>query len=175
MAKVTVGGRSYDVEVRGDVVVVDGHEFPVTVREESGYTLVNAGGVGYRVQLPPTGERASGMGVHVDYRPFSFEYEGRLGGGPAPRVARQAPASGGGVASAGAAGVKGGVRAQIAGRVLSIKVKLGDSVARGDVLLLLEAMKMENEIKAPADGVVKEILVTDGARVAEGETLVVLE
>jgi biotin carboxyl carrier protein len=172
MAKVTVGGRSYDVEVRGDVVVVDGHEFPVTVREESGHTLVNAGGVGYRVQLPPAGERASGMDVHVDYRPFSFEYEGRLGGGPAPRAARQAPAASAGPVSA---GVKGGVRAQIAGRVLSIKVKLGDTVARGDVLLLLEAMKMENEIKAPADGVVKEILVTDGARVAEGETLVVLE
>ena len=171
MAKITVGGRSYEVEVRGDVVLVDGHEYPVTVREESGHTLVNAGGVGYRVQLPPAAERASGMAVHVDYRPFTFEYEGRLGGGSAPRASRPAAASGG-VASA---GVKGGVRAQIAGRVLSIKVKLGDTVARGDVLLLLEAMKMENEIKAPADGVVKEILVSDGARVAEGETLVVLE
>ena len=69
----------------------------------------------------------------------------------------------------------GGFPAFRGGRVLSIKVKVGDRVARGDVLLLLEAMKMENEIKAPAKGVVKEILVSDGARVAEGETLVVLE
>ena len=71
--------------------------------------------------------------------------------------------------------MKGAVTAQIAGRVLSIKVSVGQAVARGDVLLLLEAMKMENEIKAPADGVVKEIAVAEGGRVAEGEVLVVIE
>ena len=173
MAKVTIGGRSYDVEVRGEVVVVDGHEFPVNVREEKGYTTVTAGNVPYRLQLPTVGERQSGMQVQVDYRPYTFEYEGRLAGGAAPRAAR--PSSGAPASQASAAGVKGGVRAQIAGRILSIKVKPGDTVERGQVLLLLEAMKMENEIKAPAGGVVKEILVAEGARVSEGETLVVVE
>ena len=171
MATVQIGGRSYEVEVRGDTVVVDGHEFPVKVREEAGHLAVNAGGVAYRVQLPPAGERQSGMAVQVDYRPFTFEYEGRLGGGPAPREHR-APLAGA-ATQASAAVARGGVAAQIAGRVLTIKVKVGDAVAKGDILLLLEAMKMENEIKAPADGVVKDIPVKEGDRVKEGQTLIV--
>ncbi|MBN9494506.1 acetyl-CoA carboxylase biotin carboxyl carrier protein subunit [bacterium] len=172
MAKVTVSGRSYEVEVRGDSVIVDGHEYPVTVREDAGMAHVNAGGVNYRVQLPADGERASGMTVNVDYRPFVFEYDGRFGAGPAPRAAR---ASTGATAAAPAAAVKGAVTAQIAGRVLSVRVKPGDTVARGDVLLILEAMKMENEIKASSDGTVKDVLVAEGSRVSEGAPLVVVE
>ncbi len=172
MAKVTLGGRTYEVEVRGDTVVVDGNEYPVKVREETGYATVHAGGVPYRVQLPAAADRASGMNVLVDYRSFSLEYEGRLGGGPAPRERRTVDAS----ASAGSRTlVKGGVAAQIAGRILSVKVKVGDAVAKGDVLLLLEAMKMENEIKAPTDGIVKDVPVVEGARFAGGDTLVVQE
>jgi biotin carboxyl carrier protein len=172
MAKVTIGGRSYDVEVRGDKVVVDGHEFEIKVREEAAFATVNAGGVNYRVQLPPAGQRdEASMPVQVDYRPFTLEVEGRLTSGPAPRERKASVA-----ASNGAVGamVKGGVAAQIAGRVLSIKVKVGDTVARGDVLLLLEAMKMENEIKAPTDGIVKDVPVAEGARVSEGQVLVVI-
>ena len=169
MAKVTLGGRSYEVEVRGEIVVVDGNEFPIKQREDAGYVTVTSGGVGYRVQLPPEAERVSGMQVHVDYRPFTVEIEGRLGAGPAPREARSAP-----VVAAPRAGVKGGVSAAIAGRVLKLKVAKGDTVAQGHVLLLLEAMKMENEIKSPADGVVQEVVVSEGSRVAEGETMVVV-
>lgn len=174
MTKVTIGGRSYEVEVRGDTVVVDGKEFPVSVRNDGPHLTVNAGGVNYRVQLPPSGEREPGMAVQVDYRPFTLEYDGRLGGGP---VTRPAAAAGPAGAAGGAprAAVKGGVRAQIAGRVLSVRVKRGDSVKAGDILLILEAMKMENEIKSPADGTVTDVLVTDGARVTEGDTLVVVE
>lgn len=172
MAKVTIGGRVYEVEVRGETVVVDGHEYPVTVKTDAGTTTVTAGGVPYRVALPPASERASGMAVQVDYRPFTFEYEGRLGGGgAAPRERKVSESSGGGV---GATMVKGGVAAQIAGRVLGIKVKVGDAVAKGDVLLLLEAMKMENEIKSPTDGIVKDIPVAEGQRVSEGQVLVVV-
>jgi biotin carboxyl carrier protein len=173
MATVTIGGRKYEVEVRGQTVVVDGHEFPIKLQKEEAHTTVTAGGVRYRVQLPDESERQSGMEVQVDYRPFVVEYEGRLGGGPAARPERSsAPRS---VAAAPAAAVKGGVSAQIAGRVVSVKVSAGQAVKAGDVLLLLEAMKMENEIKAPSDGTVKEVRVSDGQRVAEGETLIVLE
>jgi biotin carboxyl carrier protein len=170
MAKVTIGGRDYEVEVRGDVVVVDGHEYPVKIREDQGYLTVTAGGAPYRVQLPPADQRETGMGVQVDYRPFTVAWSGRLGGA-APREPRAA-ASGPAVPRAGA---KGGISAQIAGRVIAVRVKPGDAVKAGDVLLLLEAMKMENEIKSPRDGTVKEVLVTEGARVAEGETLVVVD
>lgn len=171
MTKVSIGGRSYEVEVRGQTVLVDGHEFPVKVREEQGYTAVNAGGVNYRVQLPAADARQSGMQVSVDYRPFTFDYDAHLSGGPAPRAHRVATAG----APAPPANVKGGVTAQIAGRVLKVNVKVGDPVSEGDVLLLLEAMKMENEIKAPKSGVVTDVAVSEGSRVTEGTTLVVIE
>ena len=174
MAKVTLGGRSYEVEVRGTTVVVDGQEFPIKLRDDGAHTTVTAGSVQYRVQLPPEGERTSGMTAFVDYRPFVLEYEGRLAGGPAPRQAsapRSAPSGGGSNRPA----VKGAVPAQIAGRIITVKVKAGDSVAAGEVLLLLEAMKMENEIKSPSAGTVKEVLVADGDRVSEGQALVVIE
>ena len=170
MTKVTIGGRSYEVEVRGQTVLVDGHEFPVKVREEQGYTAVTAGGVNYRVQLPTAEARESGMQVSVDYRPFTFVYD-RLSGGPAPRQPRASTAG----APAQRANVKGGVTAQIAGRVLKVNVKVGDAVTEGDVLLMLEAMKMENEIKAPKSGVVTDVAVSEGSRVTEGTTLVVIE
>lgn len=170
MAKVTIGGRTYEVEVRGDRVVVDGHEYPIRVREEQAYATVNAGGVPYRVQLPAG--RTGAMDVLVDSRPFTVEIEGRLGGGgPAPR----ARTAGSVAASAPQAAVKGAVTAQISGKVLKVNVKAGDAVSKGDVLLLLEAMKMENEIKAPSDGTVKEVPVVEGARVAEGDVLVVID
>lgn len=173
MATVKVGGREYNVEVRGDKVVVDGHEYDIKVREEAAFSTVSAGGVQYRVQLPPAGERdTSSLAVQVDYRPFTVEIEGRLTTGPAPRERKASGPAGGGAT---AAAVKGGVAAQIAGRVLAIKVKVGDTVAKGDVLLLLEAMKMENEIKAPESGIVKDIPVAEGARVTEGQVLAVIE
>lgn len=171
MASVTIGGRTYDVEVRGNVVVVDGKEFPVTQREDPGWITVNAGGIAYRVQLPPEGSRESGMQVHVDHRPFTVEWEGRLGGGPAPREPRAVASPGGAPARA---GVTGGVAAQIAGRILSLRVKQGEAVEQGAVLLILEAMKMENEVKAPKAGTVAEVLVAEGDRVSEGQTLVVI-
>ncbi len=60
------------------------------------------------------------------------------------------------------------------GTILSIAVKAGDSVKAGQVLLILEAMKMENEIVAPRDGTVSRVAVTKGASVNTGDLLVVL-
>ncbi len=61
------------------------------------------------------------------------------------------------------------------GRIVRIDVKSGDEVSEGDVLLVIEAMKMENEITAPVGGTVKEVVVSAGARVSEGDTLLVIE
>jgi biotin carboxyl carrier protein len=66
----------------------------------------------------------------------------------------------------------GGVKAPMPGTVISFKVSQGQAVRRGDVLLILEAMKMENEIVAPADGTIKALCVAAGAAVKAGETLV---
>ena len=58
------------------------------------------------------------------------------------------------------------------GTVLEIRVKQGDKVKKGDVVLILDAMKMDNEILSPVDGVVKNICVEQGASVAEDQLLV---
>jgi len=63
------------------------------------------------------------------------------------------------------------VKAPIPGTILKIEVKEGDSVKKGDVILILEAMKMENEILAPVDGTVATINVETGASVNSGDVL----
>jgi len=64
------------------------------------------------------------------------------------------------------------VTSPLPGTVVEVKVKPGQKVAAGQVLLIIEAMKMENEIQAPAGGVVQEVLVQTGSNVASGQPLV---
>lgn len=72
------------------------------------------------------------------------------------------------------ASVSGVVKALMPGRVNRILVAPGDTVRKGDGLLILEAMKMENEIHAPGDGVVQEIFVTAGQTVEGGAELLLI-
>ena len=60
------------------------------------------------------------------------------------------------------------------GTILDVKVSVGASVKKGDVLVVLEAMKMENEIPAPCDGTVASVNVQKGASVQSGDILVSL-
>lgn len=82
----------------------------------------------------------------------------------------QAPAS----KSPSAAG-EGAVTAPIPGVISQVKVSAGASVKKGQVLLYLEAMKMQNEILAPYDAYVKEVLVSQGAQVQTGDVLLKLD
>ena len=61
--------------------------------------------------------------------------------------------------------------APIQGNVVDIKVKVGDKVNKGDVVLMIEAMKLENEVNANVSGVVSEILVTKGQSVSNKQVL----
>ena len=63
------------------------------------------------------------------------------------------------------------VVAPMPGKILSVKVTVGQAVKRGDVLMILEAMKMENEIQSPADGMVSAIAVESGQTVEAGVPL----
>ena len=60
------------------------------------------------------------------------------------------------------------------GNILSVNVSVGATVKKGDVLMILEAMKMENEIMAPCDGTVKSVNVTKGTSVETGTVLCVI-
>jgi len=67
------------------------------------------------------------------------------------------------------------VSSPMPGKVVSVKVSRGDKVKKGDVLLIVEAMKMENEIHSPIDGVVEEVYVREGDQVNPDECLIKIE
>ena len=103
-----------------------------------------------------------------------------LGAGEAPAVsapvaaATKAPAK---KAPAKVAGAEGSVKvnAPMPGKIVAVKAKAGDSVKKGDVVIVLEAMKMENEIMSPRDGVVAGVHVAKGDSVDSGKVLVSLQ
>jgi acetyl-CoA carboxylase biotin carboxyl carrier protein len=67
------------------------------------------------------------------------------------------------------------VEAHITGTVWKIEVSVGDQVEEGDIVAILESMKMEMPVEAEDEGTVKEILVSEGQAVSEGDVLMVLE
>ena len=83
---------------------------------------------------------------------------------PAPAAAPKASGNAGAIA----------VKAPMPGNLIKVNVKVGDAVKKGDVLCVLEAMKMENDIMAPADGVVASVEAAQGASVATDAVLVTL-
>ena len=95
---------------------------------------------------------------------------------PAPKAA-PAPAPAAAPAPKAAAPVAAGattVKAPMPGKILSVAVSAGQAVKKGDLLLVLEAMKMQNEIYAPQDATVSEVRVSANQAVATGEDMVVL-
>ena len=108
------------------------------------------------------------------------EYEVVAPAAPAPAAAPVAAAAAAPVAAAAAApaaapaGSGEAVAAPMPGTILKVNVTAGQAVKSGDTLCVLEAMKMENEIKAPKDGVVNTVAVTKGASVNTGDALVYL-
>ena len=83
-----------------------------------------------------------------------------------------APAPAPAAKSAGAGSIK--VASPMPGKILDVKANVGDAVKKGQVILILEAMKMENEVVAPEDGTVASIDVASGATVEAGDTLATL-
>ena len=62
----------------------------------------------------------------------------------------------------------------MAGTILKVSVNVGDKVSQGDVVCILEAMKLENEVRANATGVVKQINVSKGTQVTKGQSILVI-
>lgn len=89
---------------------------------------------------------------------------------PAPVVQKPAPAAAPQEVPAGGSAVN----SPMPGTILDIKVTVGKAVKTGEVLMILEAMKMENEIMAPHDGTVASISAVKGASVNAGDVLIVL-
>ena len=139
----------------------------------------------YEVKIDDINEASTLAHVTVNGTKYDVEIEGGKATGtkkpavaPAPQatglsVTPKTPIASKPVAAPAATGAK--VTCPLPGTVISINFKEGDTVAAGQTLLVLEAMKMENNIDAERGGVVKQILVAAGATVMEGDTLIVIE
>ena len=109
--------------------------------------------------------------ITVNGNVYDVTVEEGSGAVAAAPVAAAAPAP-----KAASAGAQGGVKvnAPMPGKILGVKVAAGQAVKKGDVLVVLEAMKMENEIVAPQDGTVASVNTSVGEQVEAGAVLVTL-
>ena len=110
--------------------------------------------------------------ITVNGTPYDVQVE-EVSGGAAPAAPAAAPAPAP-KAAAPAAGAEV-VSSPMPGTIMSINVKAGQAVKKGDVLVVLEAMKMENEIMAPHDATVAAVHVNKGDSVESGTALVSLQ
>ena len=67
------------------------------------------------------------------------------------------------------------IKARMPGKVDEVKVKVGDAVNKGDVIFIVEAMKMKTPVPAPEAGTVKEVKVEVGSRLSAGEVMAIIE
>jgi|GEM_PF-519839 len=147
-----IGGREYQAEVKEltpehATIVVDGKEYAVDIVQ-----------LGRRKITAEAGHAAPAAAPAP-------------AAGPRPALAPSAP-SGSGVRPAPLARGEGGIVAPMPGLVLSIRAKEGDTVAAGQTLLVMEAMKMENAISSPYAGTVAKVYVREGDSIGEGDLLV---
>ena len=124
--------------------------------------------------------------VTVNGSVYEVEVEEVEGGASAPAAAPAAAASAAPKAAApkaapaakpaAPAGAQGAVKvtAPMPGNILKVNVEVGQKISKGDVVCVLEAMKMENDIPAPQDGTVASVNVQKGASVNSGDVLVTL-
>ena len=136
-------------------------------------------GVDYEVEI----EEMEGNVAKVSVNGIPFEVELKQPINPAkaitrPKVVAPAPAAAAPVARPAApaapAGAGSPVKAPLPGTISSINVKVGDKVNVGDTVVVLEAMKMQNNIEAENSGTVTSILVNQGDSVMEGATLITI-
>ena len=108
--------------------------------------------------------------VHVNGTAYEVEIEEMAGAPVAAPVAAPAAAP-----APAASGAGESINAPMPGNILSVNVAAGDTVKKGQVLMVLEAMKMENEIMAPRDGKVTAVAVAKGAAVESGALLCTIQ
>ncbi len=122
---------------------------------------ITVNGTTYEVVVEEAGSSASAPAYTAPVAPVATPAAAPAAAPTAPK----APVTGGGANK---------VTAPMPGTILDVKVSVGQSVKKGDVICVLEAMKMENDIPAPCDGVIASVNVSKGASVAANDVLATL-
>ncbi|HCF61601.1 MAG TPA: hypothetical protein DFS52_26845 [Myxococcales bacterium] len=152
--KLTLEGVAYDIERRGDLILVNGQELPVTLAANA----IHVSGNPHAVEL-------RGSTAVVDGITYAIEAHGLS----EPKAGRRK------AASAAAADEAGAVTAIMPGLIIKVAKKEGDKVEEGEVIVVLEAMKMQNELKAKRSGTVRQVNVKEGETVEMRQVLAVIE
>lgn len=153
----TIDDTVHSIEIKGNEILVNG--YPLTVEWEEDILKVND--TAHVVEL--VGDQAL-----VDGIAYSFAVEW-----PMDDLRSEIAAAGGAPADVEVSA--GAVKAIMPGKVVRIDVQAGDEIQKGQVVAILEAMKMENELKAPISGAVKQIFVSPGANVERDQVIVDIE
>ena len=137
--------------------IINGKEYNVAINSYTGsYAEVTVNGTVYQVKIEDASSAAQPAPSARPYEAPVVEVQPQTVPAPVP------------------SGNARPVNAPLPGVVIGIKVKAGDAVKEGQVVAILEAMKMENEILAPADATVKAVHVAAGQAVQQGDALIEL-
>jgi biotin carboxyl carrier protein len=164
--EIELGGRAHSVEltrVDGRLrCVLDGETLEAdAVEVEPGIYSILMGGESFEVRVEMRGEAGGGLRIVAGNREFSAEIRD-------PRQWRHH------CSTAAEAQGRQQVVAPMPGKIVRVLVKAGDSVEMKQGLLVVEAMKMQNEIRSPKSGVVERLMVIEGQTVNAGETLAIV-
>ena len=160
----TVGEQTYSIEINRDgEIVIDGERFAADLHAIDGlgtYSLL-LDNASFEALVE---ERQGELGVLLRGRLYPITVEDE-------RARRLSEASGGSAAASGEVAIK----SPMPGLIVAVKVSAGEAVTKGQPLVILESMKMENELKSPRAGKVASVRVEPRQAVEQGQVLVVVE
>ena len=163
--KIIADGQEHTVGLTPDgdsfIITLDdaSHRFDVLLGKNPIYSFLVDGNQVLEAEVNFNKDQCAINVGHVPYRVEMFD--------PRRRLASQTEAGG---AKAGSAIIE----APMPGKVVDVKVKVGDVVTIGQALVVVEAMKMQNELASPMDGIIKEIKVAAGDTVESGKPLILI-
>ena len=162
MYKATVNGNIFDIDSNADGTTVNGA--PLTwdmVKISDGYFHILYKNKSYRAEVTDTDAETKTVTIKINGRKYPVQLKDKF-----DLLLEKM-----GMTNA-AAGKINNIKAPMPGLIIDLKVQVGDDVKIGDQVLILEAMKMENILKSPGEGKVKNVKVKKGDRVEKGQVLV---
>lgn len=156
---VSIGSKEFKVEISNDQSKIDGKSIQAALVElgERGLYILRHGELKRELHVQSQGNSQYAMNVNGHYALAKVEKSN----GQSRLKANKSAA--------------GDLKAPISGIVVTVNAKAGDTVAEGDVLVVLESMKMQMLMKAPVGGVITSVHVQPGTQLAKGDLLVKIE
>ena len=164
MKKAIIGDRSYQIDLQNDEIILDGKPFPIDISKiDAVEQHVLLDGKSYQTQIASIDKASKTVSIKVNNIMYEVQVKDNL-----DLLLEKL-----GMESQDKEGDKE-VKAPMPGLILEVLVENGQEVKKGDQLLILEAMKMENVIKSPTDGVVADLNISKGDSVEKGKILMSL-